>query len=57
MSHQKRDFIAVMQNMEGLYIYPPVLFKNTLKDSIEIHKTFIDPNSEKFKNNFKNIQY
>jgi hypothetical protein len=28
-------------------------FKNTLKNSIKIHKNFIDPNSEKFKNNFK----
>jgi hypothetical protein len=34
-----------------------VLFKNILKDSIEIHKNFIYPNNKKFKNNFKNIQY
>jgi hypothetical protein len=43
--------------VKGLYIYPSVLFKNTLKNYIQIHKNFIDQNSEKFKNNLKNIQY
>jgi hypothetical protein len=43
--------------VQELYIYPPVLFKNILKNSIEIHNNFIDLNNEKYKNNLKNIQY
>jgi hypothetical protein len=55
---QKRNIqLSSAHKVEGLYIYPPILFKNILKNSIKIHKNFIDLNSEKFKNNFKNIQY
>jgi hypothetical protein len=55
---RKRNLqLSCKYKVEGLYIYPSVLFKNTLKNSIEIHKNFIEPNSKKFKNNFKNIQY
>jgi hypothetical protein len=57
MSHQKRDSYPVCKKWKDFIFYLSVLFKNTLKNSIEIHKNFIEPNSEKFKNNFENIQY
>jgi hypothetical protein len=35
--------------VEGLNIYPLVLFKDALKDFIKIHKNFIDPNAKSLK--------
>jgi hypothetical protein len=56
MSHQKENLqLSYVQKVEGLYIYLSVLFRHNLKNSIKIHRCFIDPNNEKFKNNLKNI--